>query len=80
MLKHISHRIVLLIVVAALLPVVPATCWAFASANIPLDSPIYFYLDKLFSHSYGLGLKIPEHSQAFKFEGELKIRGKFFFI
>jgi capsule assembly protein Wzi len=47
MLKHISHRIVLLIVVVALLPFVPATCWAFASANIPLDSPIYFYLEKL---------------------------------
>ena len=31
----------------AFLLITPTICWALASANIPLDSPVYAYIDKL---------------------------------
>jgi hypothetical protein len=35
------------LVIIALLVIVPTRSWALASTNIPLDSPVYFYLEKL---------------------------------
>lgn len=37
----------LVLVVACMLALLPSSAWALASNNIPLDSPIYLYLEKL---------------------------------
>ncbi|MHC1698707.1 MAG: capsule assembly Wzi family protein [Geobacteraceae bacterium] len=40
-------KIILLAAVTLVLSHLPVQCWALASNNIPLDSPIYLYLEKL---------------------------------
>jgi hypothetical protein len=41
------RKIILFVAVTAALLHIPDRCWALASNNIPLDSPIYLYLEKL---------------------------------
>jgi hypothetical protein len=48
-----SSKILLMLVIMVLLLNISAKSWALASNNIPLDSPIYFYLEKL--EAFGLG-------------------------
>jgi hypothetical protein len=45
--KKYDNSIILLIFIIASILSVPCRSWALASNNIPLDSPIYLYLDKL---------------------------------
>ena len=40
-------KILLMLVITVILSNISTKCWALASNNIPLDSPIYFYLEKL---------------------------------
>jgi len=50
--KTIKHIILSSVVIIIALCYLPSQSWALASNNIPLDSPLYFYLEKL----TGLGL------------------------
>ncbi|MGA2152233.1 MAG: capsule assembly Wzi family protein [Geobacteraceae bacterium] len=50
--NHFFSKILLLAVITLFLLNIPTESWALASNNIPLDSPIYSFLDKL----VGLGL------------------------
>lgn len=45
--NYFFSRILLLAVITFFLLNIPAESWALASNNIPLDSPIFSYLDKL---------------------------------
>lgn len=45
--KSINKRAAFSLLLIALLSFFPGSSWALSSANIPLDSPIYLYLEKL---------------------------------
>lgn len=50
--EYFSGKILLMLVITVFLLNTSTKCWALASNNIPLDSPIYFYLEKL--EAFGL--------------------------
>ena len=50
--KHFRLENSVIIACLCLLAILPSSAWALASNNVPLDSPVYFYLEKL----EGLGL------------------------
>jgi hypothetical protein len=45
--KIAVHKIIISLIVIAGLSSFPIQCWALVSNNIPLDSPVYLYLEKL---------------------------------
>lgn len=45
--KYFRTRNSLIIACASLLAILPSSAWALASNNVPLDSPVYYYLEKL---------------------------------